>query len=98
MTDVGTDRRVRGDGGDDVVDALVPLVVRVVDAGRLRRRRHADEQVTEIAIVDQRPVILARTDDPHETVGRVLEQIPDDAARTAVDDAGTDDDRAQPGA
>ena len=49
-------------------------------------------QLREIAVVDERPVVVAAADHAHQAVGGVLEQIPDDAARAAVDDAGANDD------
>ena len=52
-------------------------------------------QLAEIAVVDERPVVLAAADHAHQAVGGVLEHVADDAARAAVDDAGAHDDRAQ---
>ncbi len=55
-------------------------------------RGHAHVQVGQVAIVDARPVVLALADDAHQAVERVLQQVADDPAGAAVDDAGPDDD------
>ena len=60
------------------------------DASAIRAEPHV--QIREIAVVDERPVVVAATDDAHQAVRRVLEQVADDAARPAVDDARADDD------
>ena len=57
-------------------------------------RRHAHVQVRQVAVVDARPVVLAVADDAHQAVGGVLQQVADDPAGAAVDDARPDDDRA----
>jgi hypothetical protein len=48
-------------------------------------------QLAEITVVDQGPVIVAGADHAHEAVCGVLEQVADDPARPAIDDAGPDD-------
>jgi hypothetical protein len=85
---VGPHRQVGLDGRHDVVDALVAFVVRVIDAGGILARDEPGIQIRKIAVVDQRPVIVAVADHAHQPVAGRLEQIADDAAATAVDDPG----------
>src|SRR4051812_3811202 len=50
----------------DLVDRLGPAVGRVVDARRLRRAGQPRVELAEIAIVDERPVVVAAADDADE--------------------------------
>src|SRR4051812_33284318 len=95
VADVGLHRQVRLDRADDVVDALVAFVVRVVDAGGVRIRDQPRVEIGEIAIVDERPVVVAVADDTNEAVARRLEDFADHPVAAAVDDAGPDDDRPE---
>ncbi|MFN7976877.1 MAG: hypothetical protein U0P30_02005 [Vicinamibacterales bacterium] len=95
VTDVGRRIDVRGERLGDVGHAFHFVVGGVVDARRLGSHRQARVQLAEVAVVDERPVVLAVADDPHQAVQRVLQHVGHDAARAAVDDAGTHDHRAQ---
>src|SRR5258708_29297240 len=75
--------------GDDVVDRLVPFLVRMIDAGGGRGVYDARVELSQVPVVDERPVVFAAADDPDEAVGGVLQQVPDDAARAAIKDAWT---------
>ena len=79
----------------DVVDALVGFVVRMKDPGGVARLNETHVQIRRVAIVDACPVVLARPYDAHQPIQRIFQQIGNDAARAAVEDAGPYDDRAQ---
>ncbi len=89
-----SNRRVLRQRGDDGVDGLVPLVVRVEYAGGGRIVDQARVELTQITVVDEGPVVLARAHHADEPVRGVPQQVSDDAASAAVDDAGPHDDRA----
>ena len=53
----------------------------------------AHVEVGQVAIVDAGPVVLAGADHANQAVCGVFQQIADDPAGAAVDDAGPDDHR-----
>ena len=71
---LGSRRRVVGERRDQLVDGLAPSSVGMVDAGRGRRVDQPRVELTEVAVVDQRPVVLAGADHADEAVGGVLQR------------------------
>ena len=61
----------------------------------VRVRGQPRVEIGQIAVVDERPVVVAVADHAHQTVAGRLEQVADHAVAAAVDDAGPHHDRAQ---
>ena len=95
MPDVRLHRQVRLDRADDVVDALVAFVVGVVDAGGVGAGGEPRVEVAQIAVVDERPVVVAVADHADQAVARGLEDVADHAVAAAVDHAGPHHHRPQ---
>src|SRR5262245_559510 len=97
VPDIGAYGQMWTNGLDDVIDALVAFVVRVEHPGGVRALHEPHVEIGEIAVVDERPVVVAVADDANQPIGRGLEQLAHDPFATAVHDPRTYDHRAKAG-
>jgi hypothetical protein len=95
VPNIGTDGHVGGDGGHDVVDALIAFVVGVIHAGRVAATGQPSKQIGHIAVVHERPVVVAIPHYTHEAVGGGPEEVADHALVSPVDHPGPHDDGAK---
>jgi ATP-dependent Clp protease protease subunit len=95
---IGTHGQIRRDRRHDVVHALVAFVVGVVHARGVLIRHQTRIQIRQIAIVNERPVVVAVAYHTYEAVGRRLEEVADDAVTPSIHDARSNNDGAKTGA
>ena len=78
-----------------IVIALVSLVIGVEYAERLGPRGHAEVDIRKVTNIYARPVVLPFPDDANQPVCGVFQQVPDNAAGSAVDNSRSYDDGSQ---